>query len=294
MQRKIKPVKRAGNGRFFLAAAALAGCGSPNDKTADGGAGVADLSAAVDMARAARDFAHVELPTGGVKGVLFDEAGKPQPMVQILACNPSVCMYGTTGGDGSFQVDKLQLGGLAVKTQEDLTMMPARGEAIQPVLLTMQNVTVDIGKLYIPTLGPGGLLMGAEDMSMPQVIDAGDGVTLTVRRTDLDLPFGTPKKPALAARLVPPERRPTLDVGGEKIVGTWALSPFETKSSSKVAVKVKLALAANTEVHFRTISELNGALSDPAIGHEAMDGLSAATDANQGIDNLTWLIVTTK
>ena len=55
--------------------------------------------------------------------------------------------------------------------------------------------------------------------------------------------------------------------------------------------RASVAAPAGSEVHFRTVSEFEGKLSDPIVGHASNDGQSVSTDPGQGLTNLTWLLI---
>lgn len=276
----------------LLAAAALAAlpaCGDNGNKP-----GAADMAvAAVDLARIPVDMAKMPVPTGGVSGVLRDEAGMPVKATSILACSATECQYGTTKDDGSFAVPNLKLIELAIKTEDEYEVTPKKAAALYPIKLTQANMIIDLKDIFVPTMTKTLPFSPTSTMAAPLAL--ADGVTLTVVGKDLMRPITADRIEYIGAREVPAERRPpTVAIPGETVVASYAIMPFGTKSSSKIPVTVATKLAPGTVVYFRSISELDGKLSDPATGKEAQDGLSASTDPGQGITNLTWLVVSTK
>lgn len=278
--------------RNLLAAAALAALPACGDKNTNNGP--ADMAAQPpDIAKVPVDMAKMPVPIGGVSGVLKDEAGAPLKGISILACSATECQYGTTKDDGSFAVPNLKLVDLAIKTEDDYEASPKKGAAMHPIKLEQANMIVDLKDIFVPTIMKTVPFSPAS--TQPATLTLDDGVTLTVVGKDLMRSVTADRIDYLGARAVPAGRRaPTIAIPGETIVASYDLIPFATKSASKIPVKLDLKLPGGTPVYFRTIDELNGKLSAPATGKEAQDGLSASTDPGQGIDNLTWLIVSTK
>lgn len=275
----------------LLAAAALAALPACGDNKNNGAADMA--VAPPDIAKTPNDMAKMPVPTGGVSGVLRDEAGTPVKGISILACSATECQYGTTKDDGSFTVPNLKLTDLAIKTEDDYEATPKKGAALYPIKLAQANMTIDLKDMFVPAIMKTAPF--SPSSTMPTMIALDDGITLTVVGKDLVRNVIADKIDYLGARLVPAERRaPTMTVPGETIVASYDLIPFATASKSKIPVTVALKLAPGTPVYFRTVGELDGKLSDPATGKEAQDGLSASTDVGQGITNLTWLLVSTK
>jgi hypothetical protein len=228
--------------------------------------------------------------TGGrapaITGTLKDEAGQPLGDEAVLACLTTVCFSGSSDADGRFSFALDPPVQLALKTLEDLSLTPRRGAALYPVEL-VESAVVDVGAIFAPSL-PEGAAIGPASAD-PQVLLVGDGLELTLRRSDLTPPLGEALIDA-AARAIPPSRRlPIQALGGEEVIAVYALHPFAAKSASPVAVRAPSDLPAGTRVNFRTVSEIDGALSEPA-GGEA-DGATVATDASAGILALTWLVI---
>src|SRR5690606_7973377 len=112
---------------------------------------------------------------------------------------------------------------------------------------------------------------------------------LTLNRADLTPRLGDTLVD-VAARAIPEDRFPTLmELDDETIVAVFALHPFAATSSSPIGVRAPSSLAAGTVVKFRSVSEIDGKLSAPALG--VADGDSVATNAGEGIEELTWLVI---
>ena len=227
------------------------------------------------------------VPDGpGLSGSLFDGQERTLVAEDVLACMETVCLYGESGADGSFYFEIEPPAAVALKTQEDLSIVPRRGAALCPVSITGDEL-VEVGPLHCPLL-PDGVLFGpaSED---PQTLAPGDGLELTLRRADLMPRVGDTLVDA-AARLMPPSQVCSqLTIAGEEIIAVYALHPFAAVSSSPIGVRVPSDVPADTPVNFRTISEIDGHFSEPVPGRA--DGTAAATEAGAGITELTWLVV---
>jgi hypothetical protein len=227
------------------------------------------------------------LPDGpGLAGILKDGDGEILANQQVLACMSTVCLYGMSAADGSFSFPIEPPVAVALKTPEDLSVEPRRGSALCPVSIASSDLVV-VGDLHCPLL-PAGVPFGPATAD-PQVLAPGDGLELTLRRADLTPRVGDTLVDA-AARRVPPEQVCSqLAIPGEEIAAVYALHPFGALSSSPIAVRVPSDLPAGTPVSFRTIDEIDGTLSDPVPG--TADGQFAATDADAGIAELSWLVL---
>lgn len=257
-----------------LDAATDSGRGGGQDSGSDAGP---DLDAGVDSGPDAGP---------GVTGLLLDDAEQPLGNVAVLACTAKFCLFGQSDATGHFAFPLDPPVDVAVKTQEDLTPSPRRAAALVPVQI-LGNATVDLGAVHVPTL-PVGAKVGPASQD-PQTLMVGDGLQLTVRRADLDPPLGV-LLDDLAARAVPTAHlHPLPALGAEAIVAVYALHPFTTTSLSPIAVRAPSTLPAGTAVYFRTVSELDGHLSAPVLGHA--DGAFVQTDPSVGISELTWLVI---
>lgn len=273
-----------------LALLVASGCGQPSitpavDAGADGGSD-ADHDAGSDAGVDSGPDADAG-PTGpGVTGVLVDEGEQPIGNFAVLACTAKFCLFGQSDEKGRFAFPLDPPVDVAVKTQEDLMTSPRRGAALVPVQI-VDPALVDLGTVHVPNL-PAGVKVGTESED-PQTLMVGDGLQLTVRRADLDPPLGV-LLDDLAARAIPTAHlHPLPELGPEEIVAVYALHPFTTTSLSPIAVRAPSTLAAGTVVHFRTVSELDGHLSAPVLGHA--NGSFVETDPALGIEELTWLVI---
>jgi hypothetical protein len=223
-----------------------------------------------------------------VAGIVKDEAGNAIANLTVQACTVRVCLLGKTDADGRFTVAGLEPPvDVAVKTPENDAMTPFRAESIAPVRL-VNNSTVDVGTLYVFTLLP--VMTLGPTSGDPQEIALGDGLTLTLRRSDLTMPLGVTDDDQLAARSIALEHVPKLaELGSEKVVAVYALFPFATKSKSKISIRLPTTLPPGTKVRLRTIGELDGKLSAAESG--TSDGKFVIADPGAGIFNLTWLVV---
>ena len=226
-------------------------------------------------------------PTGpGLAGTLQDEAGQPIGNEMVLACMSTVCLFGETESDGRFFFAIDPPAEVALKTPGDMSTTPRRAAALCPVRITDGSL-VDVGPLYVPSL-PEGAPIGPASMD-PQTLAVGDGLELTLRRGDLTPRVGDVLVDA-AARLVPASQVcPLLTLEDEQIIAVYALHPFAATSASPIAVRAPSDLPPGTAVRFRTISEIDGHLSEPAPGHA--DGSVVETDPAEGITELTWLVI---
>jgi len=220
-----------------------------------------------------------------ITGVVKTEAGRSIKDVMVQGCTSTVCMISMSDANGRFSIAGLNAGvRVAVKTAQDDSVTPLRAEAIAPLRL-LDNSPVDIGTLYVPTL-PKPIALSASDQ---QTVALPDGLSLTLRRSDLKIPATAADEDKISGRLIPARQLPRLaDLGSEKIVAVYALYPFGAKSSSPIAVRIKSTLPSGTKVNLRTISEIDGTLSEPRGA--TSDGRFITSDAGTGIVNLTWLI----
>jgi len=225
------------------------------------------------------------LPGEGLAGALRSEAGQPLASTQILACMATTCLFGMTQSDGRFTFAVDPPASIALKTLENLSASPRRGAALCPIHL--DGDTLEVGELYVPDL-PAGAAIGPSTRD-PQTLDAGDGLQVTLRRGDL-MPNLGDVITDLAARRVPSDRVCRfLTIPGEEVVAVYALHPFAARSRSPMAVRLESSLPAGTSVSLRTVSEIDGHLSQPVAA--TADGGAIVTDPGAGIGELTWLIV---
>lgn len=226
-------------------------------------------------------------PAGpGLAGTLKDDADQPMGNSVVLACMATVCFFGDTAPDGSFFFPLDPTTEIALKTIADLTITPRRAAALCPVRIA-DAALVDVGALHVPSL-PNGALLGPAARD-PQTLFAGDGLELTLRRADLTAQIGDTLVDVAARRVPPPQACPFLAPGGEQLVAVYALHPFAAVSASPIAVRAPSDLPAGTPVRFRTVSELDGAFSEPISGEA--DGALVATAPGTGITGLTWLVI---
>jgi hypothetical protein len=261
------------------------GAGSPDSGAVDGG--VADGRAPDDGdGGGGNDDAGREPGGPGLAGTLTDEAGEPLAYEMVLACMATVCLFGESEADGRFVFPIEPTAEVALKTPEDLSTTPRRAATLCPVRI-VDDALVAVGNLYVPSL-PQGAAIGPASAD-PQTLMAGDGLELTLRRAELTPRIGDVLVD-VAARLIPPAQVCSqLDLGAEEILAVYALHPFAAVSASPMAVRAPSDLPAGTAVKFRTISEIDGHLSDPAPGRAT--GTAVETDPAVGITELTWLVI---
>ncbi|MDI1484190.1 hypothetical protein QHF84_46765 [Polyangium sp. y55x31] len=222
----------------------------------------------------------------GITGILKDHADQPIGGGKVLACMATLCLFGDAEPDGSFFFPIEPTAEVALKTLPDPTATPRKSAALCPVRIVDSSL-IDVGSLHVPSL-PDGALLGpaAQD---PQSLMAGDGVVLTLRVADLTPYLGDTLVDVAARRIPPSQACPSVVPEGEALVAVYALHPFATVSSSPIAVRAPSDLPAGTKVRFRTISEIDGAFSEPVPGEA--DGTSVATAPQVGISELTWLVI---
>ena len=272
-------------GALLAALAALVACGGGGGGDGGDTGGSPDAGSPTPDA-SAPDGGGVAPDGPGLAGILKGDEDEILGNQQVLACMSTVCLYGTSGADGSFFFPIEPPASVALKTLEDVSSQPRRGAALCPVSIG-SDALVEVGPLHAPLL-PEGVLIG-QPTEDPQTLAPGDGLELTLRRADLTPRVGDTLVDA-AARLVPAAQVCSLLViADEEIVAVYALHPFAAVSSSPMAVRVPSDLPPDTAVRFRTISEIDGHFSDPVPGRT--DGTSAVTDPDVGITELTWLVV---
>lgn len=269
----------------------LSACtGTPSGGPDDGKGGSADTDTDV----AETDVLHTDEtdletdvePAWDLRGSLVGEDGAALGEVAVMACTDLFCLNGETEPSGAFSFLLDPPARVAVKTHEDLGATPRLAAALHPCMLV--DEPLDLGEVYVPTL-PDGVRLGPS-LTQVQTLDAGDGLTLTLRRGDLQVAFGDTLID-VAARRVPADRTAPYAMAGEQLLAVYALHPFAATSDTPVGLRLVSDLPTGTAVWFRTLSELDGSPSQPVAGHA--DGTALVTDAGLGIDRLTWLVVTT-
>ncbi|MDI3290829.1 hypothetical protein [Polyangium sp. 15x6] len=257
---------------FFAFLALLAGCENPLPGTHP-----TEKDAGVDGST----------PTGpGILGILKDHADQPIGGGKVLACMATLCLFGDAAPDGQFHFPIEPTAEVALKTLPDPTATPRKSAALCPVRIVDSSL-IDVGSLHVPSL-PEGALLGpaAQD---PQTLTAGDGLVLTLRVADLMPYLGDTLVDVAARRIPPPQVCPWVVPEGEELVAVYALHPFAAVSASPIAVRAPSDVPSGTKVRFRTISEIDGAFSEPVPGEA--DGTSVATAPQMGITELTWLVI---
>ena len=221
-----------------------------------------------------------------MSGTLKDESGRPLARTRVLACMTKVCLIGETGRDGRFSFSIDPAVDVVIKTEPDLAASPRRGAAMMPVRVAERRL-VDVGAVYVPALPPGRAFGPAA--ADPQVLEAGDGLRLTLSRSALK-PRPGDVILDVAARRLPASRVPKFAaLADEDVVAVYALHPFAAASAAPIAVRAPSDLRAGTRVRFRTINEIDGTFSPPAPGQAW--GSYVATDPGAGIRELTWLVI---
>ncbi|MEZ4236951.1 MAG: hypothetical protein R3F59_12525 [Myxococcota bacterium] len=115
----------------------------------------------------------------------------------------------------------------------------------------------------MPTLAPGSPFGPASED--PQVLDAGNGVVLTLAVADLAPPILV-SLVDVATGVVPLEHLPAYPaLAGEELLAAYTVHPFHTTSASPVGVAVPTTLPAGAVVHFRSIDALGGTCHAPAV-----------------------------
>lgn len=225
----------------------------------------------------------------GLTGVLRDEAGKPLAHWAVQACTATACFPDESDAAGRFRFTlPLKTPIQAVlKTPESLMAVPRRAAAMVPVRIVTESL-VDVGSVHVPNLPEGTELPAAG--SARQVLPAGDGLDLTLRRADLKSAIGGVLMD-LAARRIPAARVPAYPLpANERVLAVYALHPFGSTSESPIGVRMSSTLPAGTAVKFRTMNEFDGSFSETVPGRAT--GQHVITDPSLGITELTYLVIT--
>lgn len=226
--------------------------------------------------------------TYGIVGTLVGPDGAPLPGMEVLCCTTTTCTKSEADDDGSFAFTSEPGTELAIKTHPQLYQAPRWAAALAPAVADPSGGAT-LGTLYVPDL-PTGVPFGDPDDD-PQQLEPGDGLQLTLSVSALAPEPGTTLYD-LAARRLPEGRAPEYPaLDGETVVAVYALHPFATTSTSPIAVQAPVDLPAGTEVRFRTVSHLDGTLSEPVAG--TSDGAVATTTPGDGITLLTHLVIST-
>jgi hypothetical protein len=222
----------------------------------------------------------------GLRGTLVADDGAAIADHPVLACMATACLLGQSGSEGQFWFSIESPADVALKTLEDLDSKPRRGALLMPVHITGSRL-VDVGDVGVPTL-PDGVPFAPKSAG-PTVYEAGDGLILTLVRGDLTPRLGDFLRDVAARRIPLTEIRPMAGLEGERIDAVYALHPFAAVSASPIAVEAEADLPSGTAVNFRSISEIDGRLSEPVPGRA--DGAFVRTDPGTGLSELTWLVI---
>lgn len=258
----------------LLAAAALA-CGGGGSSDDPDGSPAPD--ARVDAST---------LPDGpGLAGKFRDEDGDVIPNEQVLACMQETCFFGQSDETGLFFFELEIPSDVALKTPPAPSETPRRAAALCPI--DIRDETLVVTDLLAVSMPPGPLFKSpAMD---PQTLETGDGLELTLNRGDLTPRVGDSLVDAASRLLVGDQICASIAIDGEELLMVYALHPFAATSSTPIKVRAESDLPAGTQVFFRTISEIDGELTDPVTG--MADGTYVATDDGLGIQDLTYLVI---
>lgn len=218
----------------------------------------------------------------GLTGVVVDASGAPMPRVGVLACTAATCFTADADASGRFVFELDVPATIGLKTHEE----PGQAAALVSVVLT-DSPDLDVGELYVPDL-PAGTAWTLRNPE-PATYDAGDGLQLTVRTADLTPAFGTRLDTLAAARLPDDRVAAWPAIASERLLAVFALHPFAADSATPVGVQLALDLPDGAEVRFRSVSEIDGTLSEPALG-VAQGGVIHTLDG-QGLSHLSYLVI---
>lgn len=223
----------------------------------------------------------------GAAGVLVDEDGEPLPWITVMGCMREICYFVDSDASGRFVIDLDEPATFLVKSEVGSPRAPGSGSPMVPVTVRGTEF-VELGSVYVPARPQGVPLPDAA--GGPMDIEVGDGLSLVLDPADLRMDIG-PVPRELAARRFPESAIPAYpDVAPASIIAVYALYPFAATSLSPIGVRVASDLEQGTPVHFRTIDEIDGSLSDPVEGWATGDAL--VTGPGTGIDRLTHLVIT--
>ncbi len=268
--------------RWGVCAAAI-GCTAPRpvDEAIETDEGT-DTAPVVDSAPHTDD----EPAPEGVWGEVVDADHLPLAHYVVLACSARTCLTGESDAAGRFAFDIEVPFELALKTQAPSGGTGPKGVGLLPCA-SDEAKDVAAGTIYVPRLTEGTVL-GAPSSELV-AMEAGDGLTLTLRTASLKPSPGTFLDQLAAARL-PASTLPTYNTWpGEQVVAVFALHPFAATSTEAIGVEVALDQEDGTDVWFRTLSEIDGTAS-ARLGGSVLDGV-ARTAAGEGIRRLTYLVV---
>jgi hypothetical protein len=223
-----------------------------------------------------------------ITGVVRDEAGRPIGGLTVLSCMSTVCLFSETDAAGRFTFHVEPPARIALKTLEDAASTPPRGAALVPVVLGDRR-PVSVGTVTVPSMTAGAVLAGST--TAPAVVNAGDGLELSIVRAALKPPLGVALTKAAARRLPSAAADSYPAPPGEQVVAVYALHPFGTTSTKPIAVRAPVTLPDGTAVNFRTVNEIDGTWSAPAAG--VVRQSVAVSDAGTGINELTYLVIST-
>jgi hypothetical protein len=263
--------------------ALMVGCAA--DKSA-----ALDLAPSLDLALPACNDTNAGVCPVQVHGQVVDESGVPIPGLTMSVCADQ-CFFGTTGADGRFTVvpdQHIVLANYAV----ELHGRPDRATYYTP-LAPANGLMVDFAAPLVlpllPSSGPqvaAGSAVTSGDLTLS--VPAGADVVFNVED------FGTPNGHQLRVLKADPAKLPFINTVPDALYGC---SPFEVSFSQKASLAFtnSAGLPAGAAVEIQSMRGLvNGAppagrFVHAATAHVSADGTTIATDAGEGVTELTWL-----
>lgn len=225
-----------------------------------------------------------------ISGVLKSESGKTLSQTTVMGCMTTSCLFAQSDAQGAFTFMADPQAKIVVKTLEDLKGEPKLGATMRPLQVDGAADKIELGTVYVPELPPESFI--DSNPSELQTMAAGDGLELTFRSGDIEPHLGDVFS-SISARRVRAEQIPAFpELTAQQIVAVYALHPFAARSHSPIAVRAALDssnLPADAALEFRTVSELDGSLSEPVRGL-ARAGF-ATTELGAGISKLSWLVI---
>ncbi len=223
----------------------------------------------------------IETRDPGLYGVVVGPIGLPVAGLQVLGCTLTTCLTDDSDDHGRFSFFPDPGDTMAVKTHE------GDGLATGVVPIVVEAGVQDIGRLYCPTLPD--LVEFSGDDSLPSTLSVGDGLELTLVEDDLKAPIGVFLQGIGAGRIPSDWQVDFPDLVDERIIDIYVLTPWALTSSSPIGVTVPVDVSVGGTVNIRVLNQFNGVLSEPVVA--TSDGATATTDLGEGVDLLTWIVV---
>jgi hypothetical protein len=174
-----------------------------------------------------------------VRLAVVDDVGAPVPDLPLTVCG-DLCVWGQTDGDGRAQIDVRRW------LRKPYARLHGRARFAGYVVPLSGDGAVDLGELVAPRLPTSTVPVTSGTLSSGDLsLHIPDGAKVTVDTIEL-----APDERGFAAVRVDVAKAPPWARGDERLVGLWALAPFDTNVVPGAGVRIaqSFGLAAGTRV----------------------------------------------